>query len=138
MSSRTNAEADTGGGETSEAGVLLRSVGLAVVDAPVEQAQRSRHDGRRVDMLRFRLDRASLEAWLAKSFGPGGGPGRAWVTYENVREVFGIGAVPNTWRLSRSKPAGIERERYLLIDDLEPATVVVGICRTLDASEWAS
>lgn len=68
-----------------------------------------------------------------RSFGPGGGPGRAWVTYENVRDVFGIDAVPTTWRLSRSKPAGLELERYLLIDDGDPATVWVATCPALDA-----
>jgi hypothetical protein len=112
---------------------LMRAVALADVGRPIEHVQRSRADGRRVDVLRFRLDGVELESWLDRSFGPGGGPGRAWVTYENVRDVLGIDAVPTTWRLSRSKPAGLELERYLLIDDGEPATVVVAICRTLDA-----
>lgn len=38
-----------------------------------------------------------------------------------------------TWRLSRSKPAGLEMERYLLIDDGDPATVWVATCPALDA-----
>lgn len=112
---------------------LLRAVALADVGRPIEHAQRCRADGRRVDVLRFRPAGAELESWLERSFGPGGGPGRAWVTYENVRDVFGIDAVPTTWRLSRSKPAGLELERYLLIDDGDPATVWVATCPALDA-----
>ncbi|GAA1484225.1 hypothetical protein [Brachybacterium fresconis] len=133
MSSELSVPSIGDGGGTRDADALLRSVGLAVVKAPVEHAVRRRQDGREVIILRFRLEEASLRGWLEQSFGVGGGPGRAWVTYENVGDALGIGTVPNTWRLSRSKPAGLERERYLLIDDAEPATVIVGICPTLDA-----
>lgn len=119
-------------GTRRDPNVLLASVALAAVDGPVEHSRRRRQDGRTVEVLRFWLGGDELAHWLEESYGPGGGPGRAWVTYENVKDILGISEVPNTWRLSRSKVAGSPLERYVLIDDGDPAAVTIGISPTLD------
>lgn len=120
-------------GKTGDPQRLLTSVGLAQLDTTIDHSWRRRADGRTVDILCFRLGDAQLAQWLEDSFGAGAGPGRAWVTYKNAQDALGISGVPTTWRLSRTKPAGADVERYVLIDDGDPATVWVATCPALDA-----
>lgn len=133
MTSPDTAQGPFAGRTPSE---LLRSAGLGAVDVAVEVTHHRRDDDRHVARLAFVLDEPALDAWLDSSYGPEGGPGRAWVTYTDAAHALGVGEVPNTWLLGREKPVGVPGERYVLIDDASPATVRIALCEPIRDNQW--
>lgn len=117
-------------GETWEE--LLESVGLtrpAPDHSPVLRS-RTRSGGLQVRIVEFELPCASVQAWIEESLGPGTDLPRAWVTSCAVKDVLGVDDIPDHWRLDNSKQPGSPRERYIMVDDGDPARVTVGISAT--------
>lgn len=118
------------GGESWED--LLGSVGLArptLVDPPVVR-RRTRAGGLAVMIVEFVLPLAEVRAWVGASLGEGERIPHAWATYSSAKDALGIDDLPTDWRLGITKEAGSRRERYIVIDDGDPARVTVGISAT--------
>lgn len=111
---------------------LLDSVGLArpALDQSASVRRGTRREGLDVVIVDFTLPRSQVQAWVEASLGRGAQIPRAWVTYSSAKDVLGISDLPSTWRLEVSKEAGSPRERYIVIDDADPARVTVGISAT--------
>ncbi|MGP9744054.1 hypothetical protein [Brachybacterium sp. AOP29-B2-41] len=111
---------------------LIDSVGLArpVLQQPPVVRRRTRASGLAVAIFDFVLPRAEVWTWVQASFGDGAKIPRAWVTFDAAKDVLGIGDLPTDWRLGITKEAGSPRERYIMVDDGDPARVTVGVSAT--------
>lgn len=80
----------------------------------------------------FTAQADAVEDWVAQSWGPDDGPGPAHVTFSEAKRAFGIGDVPDTWRLADESVVGTPYQRIVLIDDQDPRTVRVHIAEVGD------
>lgn len=73
-----------------------------------------------------------VDGWIVDSYGSAEAVPRAYVVSNKVKAAFGVGEVPSTWRCATGMVSGTPLQRFVLVDDADPATVRIQVRRMAD------
>lgn len=80
----------------------------------------------------FSAPAGSIDGWAEDSFGGADALQPALVVSAQMREVFDVDSVPDTWRMLQRTVSGTHVGIFVIVDDADPAAVRIHLRRTDD------